>query len=200
MGNIETVYELRNNFKQMLLSPSEILSTGFPYMDIASDLVSNEIDAEVIAEKFFNYYNNQNIALRSATISVINTEYLEKLAFLMRDIYRQYANQYNQKEGLLFSTESVAQYDRTYSNYFFDFKQFLTCFRENNSYCDILSLLSVIQPYYKHTDKMFSVLDLDGTAGLSIYIPDNYEQRKNLHTYYATLDWVKDSNAAVLFE
>lgn len=83
---------------------------------------------------------------------------------------------------------------------FFDFQQFLTCFRENNSYYDILSLLSIIQPYYKHTDKMFSVLDLYGTTGLSIYIPNNYEQRRYLHTYYATLDWAKDSNAIILFE
>ena len=37
----------------------------------------------------------------------------------MQNIYQQYADQDIQKEGLLFSTESVAQYDRTYSNYFF---------------------------------------------------------------------------------
>jgi hypothetical protein len=200
MGNIETAYELKNSFKYMLLSPSEILSTGFPYTDIAGDLVSDNLAVETVAEKFFNYYNNQNLALRSATISVINTEYLEELSFCMREVYQQYAehNTFN----MALPIETVVQYDRTYSNYFFDFQQFLNYAFVNtsNSYLDILSLLQNVQPYYRHTDTMFSTLDLSKTTGLSIYIPNNYEQREELHQYYKTLNWAKDSNAIILFE
>jgi hypothetical protein len=194
MGTVEVTYELRNNFEYMILSPSEILSTGFPYMDIASDLVSDNINVESIAEKFFSYYNRQQNALQSATVSVVQAKHLENLAIKMRSAYRKYA------DNSPISTDVILQYDRTFSNYFFDFKQLLsyTFADTEDGYSDILAAWSSVLPYYKHTEKMFSALDLSETGGLSIYLPSHYEEREGLHDYYKTLEWAKDSHAATI--
>jgi hypothetical protein len=200
MGAVEVAYELRNSFEYMILSPSEILSTGFPYMDIASDLVSDEVKAEAIAEKFFSYYNRQQNALQSATVAVVEVKHLENLAVKMRSAYQKYA------AGITDTSPTpinfIAQYDRTLSNYFFDFRQLLayTFTDTQEGYSDILAAWSSAVPYYKHTEKMFSTLDLSQTGGLSIYLPSHYEERASLHGYYKTLEWARDSHAAaVLF-
>ena len=53
-------------------------------------------------------------------------------------------------------------------------------------------------PLYLHTDEIFASLDITDTSGLSIYIPNDYDKRKQLHEYYKKLSWTKDSNATVL--
>ncbi|MDR0712112.1 MAG: hypothetical protein LBF67_07200 [Prevotellaceae bacterium] len=198
MGSVEVAYELRNNFEYMILSPSEILSTGFPYMDIANDLVSDEVKAEAIAEKFFSYYSHQQNALQSATVTVVDAKQLENLALEMRNTYQKYAVGITDSSPI--PTDIISQYDRTLSNYFFDFRQFLayTFAGTQESHGNILAAWSNALPYYRHTEKMFSALDLSETGGLSIYIPNRYEERIGLHDYYKTLEWAKDSHAAAI--
>ena len=198
MGAVEVAYELRNNFERMILSPSEILSTGFPYMDIAGDLVSDELSAEAVAEKFFGYYSHQQNALQSATIAVVEAKHLENLALKMRGAYQKYAD--NIADSAANAAGVISQYDRTSSSYFFDFRQLLAyIFADTEEgYSDILEAWDSVVPYYKHTEKMFSTLDLSQTGGLSIYLPNHYEERESLHSYYKTLDWAKDSHAAAI--
>lgn len=43
MGSIEFAYELRKSFDTLILSPSEVLATSFPYDSIAGDPVSEKI-------------------------------------------------------------------------------------------------------------------------------------------------------------
>lgn len=196
MGCVEVAYELRNNFEYMILSPSEILSTGFPYIDIADDLVSDEVKADAIAEKFFSYYSRQPNALQSATVTVVDAKHLEDLAVEMRGAYQRYAAGIANNSPA--PTGVIAQYDRTLSSYFFDFRQFLayTFAGAEESCSNILAAWSRALPYYRHTEKMFSALDLSETGGLSIYLPNRYEERSSLHDYYKTLEWAADSHAA----
>ncbi|MDR1021804.1 MAG: hypothetical protein LBL94_00780 [Prevotellaceae bacterium] len=196
MGAVEVAYELRNNFDYMVLSPSEILPNGFPYADIAADLVSNEVKAEAIAEKFFSYYSRQQNTLQSAAIAVVEVKHLENLALKMRGVYQKYAAGIT--DSAPHPTDVISQYDRSLSNYFFDFRQLLayTFSDTEEGYADILAAWSSVLPYYKHTEKMFSTLDLSHTGGLSIYLPSHYDERVSLHGYYKTLSWAKDSHAA----
>jgi hypothetical protein len=200
MGAVEVAYELRRNFDYMVLSPSEILPAGFPYADIAPHLVSNEVNAEAIAENFFSYYNLQQNTLQSAAVAVVDVKHLENLAFKMRGVYQKYAASITDSTPI--PIDVVSQYDRTLSNYFFDFGQLLayTFADTEEGYSDILAAWSSVLPYYRHTEKMFSTLDLSQTSGLSIYLPNHYGERASLHGYYKTLDWAKDSHAAdILF-
>lgn len=198
MGCIEVAYELKDHFDQMILSPSEILANGFPYKEIVNELISNKVDAENIANSFYNsYFINEN-ALQSATIAIINSNYLNRFSEEIKNIYEAYSTlEKKQKDYLML----IPQYDRTTSNYFFDLKTFMTQIAHFVDYDteNIEKIWDKMVPYYAHTPKMFSTLELSGTTGLSVYIPNNYNERTFLHEYYQTLKWAKDCNLDDLF-
>lgn len=199
MGNIETAYELKDYFDYMILSPSEILSMGYPYVEVACDLISDDVKVQNIADKYFTYYANKKNAFCSATISVVNCQYLMELAQCMQKYYKRLSEQ--KKEGNFPFYDRITQYDRTKSNYFFDFKQFVTQSCNDKAILkDVLDVWSKVLISYKHTEKMFSVLDLSETSGLSIYIPNNYDKREKIHTYYKKLRWSEDSGASLLLD
>lgn len=197
MGTIEAAYEFRQACDYLIASPSEILSSGFPYIDIINNLVCDIVDPLEVAEKIFNYYNNQKGIMQSAAISIIDTRYLTKLALEMELVYMDYLSC---RDSLPIS--SFLQYDRTGSNYFFDFKNFIFSLSEQTKkdYSGILNCYQDTLPYYMHTVKMFNTLDLTGTEGLSIYIPNTFLTRSELHAYYKSLSWAQDSHAGILFD
>jgi hypothetical protein len=197
MGAIEVAYEMRDVCDYLIVSPSEILSSGFPYMDIAESLLSLELQPVEIAQIFFNHYNNQTTpTLQSATISVVDTKYLYDLALNMRAIYADYV-MYKSDVAV----DELPQYDRTSSNYFFDFKNFILYIskQSQNDYKELTSFYDKVVKYYQHTPKMFVTLDLSATTGLSLYMPNNYETREDLHAYYQGLLWTQESHAVLLF-
>jgi hypothetical protein len=197
MGTIEVAYELRKSCDYLLVSPSEIVSSGFPYIDIVDDFTHNAINPLAIAVKFFNYYSNKKNALQSATISVIDTRYLTDLASKMKPLYADYVLC---KDKI--PIHELTQYDRTVSNYFFDFKSFVSFVsgQTKNDYSDVLKTYEKALPFYLHTSKMFDALDLIGTSGLSVYVPNTFIKRSELHEYYKTLLWFQDSHADILFD
>jgi hypothetical protein len=197
MGTIEAAYELRKVCDYLIASPSEILSSGFPYIDIVNNLTRDTVKPLEIAEKIFSYYNNQKGVMQSAAISVVDTRYLTNLALEMEAAYADY---FPYRDSLLIP--DLLQYDRTESNYFFDFKNFILSISEQTKkdYSNILSCYQKVLPYYLHTAKMFSALDLTGTEGLSIYVPNTFLTRSELHAYYKSLSWTQDSHAGILFD
>jgi hypothetical protein len=197
MGTVEVAYELRNVCDYLLMSPTEIAASGFPYEKAVNYLTEPIIDPLAIAVLFFNYYNEQKNALQSAAISVIQTRYLEELAINMEIVYQDYILY---RENI--SLQEFKQYDRSLSNYFFDYKDFIlqiSKFSKNN-YQYVLNLYKKINPFYLHTQKMYGILELSGTYGLSVYIPNTFFNRSDLHEYYKSLSWAQDSGAILLFD
>jgi hypothetical protein len=197
MGAIEVAYELRDVCDYLLVSPAEILSSGFPYGDIIYELTHNTADPLAIALKYFSYYSDQKGASQSAAISVIDTRYLRDLANEMAQVYDDYTS-YRDEVAI----NELLQYDRTGSNYFFDFKDFIVNVSEKTGkdYGNLMYYYKKAVPNYLHTSKMFNSLDLTGTAGLSVYIPNTFITRNELHEYYKSLEWAQDSCVNFLFD
>ena len=183
MGSLETAFQMRKCADYLILSPSEVLSRGFPYDKIAQYLVEAENCAEEICKSFYDCYSVKQNAFCSATISLEDTKWLDSLAESMNFFYND----------LCFSDSIAAkipQYDRTFSGYFFDFQEFVKLYCKNEKIKDdILKKYNFAVKKYLHTQKMFSVLDLKDTYGLSIYVPNNFASRKKVHEYYKKLDW-----------
>jgi hypothetical protein len=197
MGAVEVAYELRNVCDYLIMSPTEIVANGFPYEKIVNYLTEPTIDPLAIAVHFFNFYNEQKNALQSAAISIIQTRYLEELALNMENIYQDYILC---RENI--SLQKFKQYDRSLSNYFFDYKDFIlqiSKFSENN-YQYVLNLYEKVNPFYLHTQKMYGIFELSGTYGLSIYIPNTFFNRSDLHEHYKSLSWAQASGAMLLFD
>jgi hypothetical protein len=188
MGGVETAYQLRKNADFLILSPSEILSKGFPYKEITRFLVEKQNNAERLCTASYHYYAAKQNAFKSATITLVETRCLEKLAVAMSHFYKSISLSFSD-DSLL---NEIPQYDRTYSNVYFDFVGFVkNCCSDSTLKSEILSSYYLAVKRYFRTEKMFSSLDLTKTHGLSIYIPNDSNKKDAVYEYYKELDWFR---------
>src|SRR5690606_451936 len=80
MASIEAIYELRNNARYILASPTEVLSSSYPYGQIVPYLFGGKNELIKIGQSFINYYQSLGGEYASATVSLIDTEALPALA------------------------------------------------------------------------------------------------------------------------
>jgi len=86
MGSVEVAYELKDKTDYLIASSTETIAEGFPYDQIIPELLQSKIDYNAIAQRYFNYYNAQSWAYQSATVSVVETQYLSGLATAMKQL------------------------------------------------------------------------------------------------------------------
>ena len=84
MGSVEALYDLRNNAKQIIASPTEVMGNGFPYHQILPLLFAANIDAAKVAQVYVDSYRGTTYP--SASVGVINTSELEALATTVKDL------------------------------------------------------------------------------------------------------------------
>lgn len=92
MGNVETIYELRNQAQMIVASPTELSIDGMPYernVPVMFDPGLNVEDAAVaMAENTYKYYEaDENGMDDGCQIAVYRTSELEGLASVTRPIY-----------------------------------------------------------------------------------------------------------------
>src|SRR5690606_447791 len=80
MASIKVVYELRNNAQYILASPTEVLSSSYPYGQIVPYLFGGKDGLIKIGQTFMNYYLSFEGEYASATVSLIDTHHLPLLA------------------------------------------------------------------------------------------------------------------------
>ncbi len=85
MASIECVYELKDKAEYIIASPSETLTTGFPYNVVLPYFFTRKVNLPEIAKGFYNYYNTGN-SNSFGNISVTKTNELEALADITREI------------------------------------------------------------------------------------------------------------------
>ena len=82
MGNIESVYELRNATNYIVGSPCEVMGYGFPYNHIMQYMLMNRgtsYDLDKLCSTYVDYYRT-NASTPSACVALTNTSELEALA------------------------------------------------------------------------------------------------------------------------
>ncbi len=95
MGNIETIYALRNKAPCMLVSPTEIISPGFTsiYDKVLSKLYDAKADLQAVAELFYRYFDAQQGAYRGAAVTLVNTVSTTSLAEACRPVLQRVARE-----------------------------------------------------------------------------------------------------------
>lgn len=195
MSSIEVAYELRNSTKYLIASPTEILSSGYPYRKITPLLFDESFRPKEVANTFCDSYLEQKGVLKSASIAVINTNKLDALASLVYQINSKYKNK------KMVSTDSIQQFDRQKVYLLFDLKQTLSF------QLDMLSDNSLKESFNNvwsecimceyHTNNILGTLKLANCNGISTFIPT--KRQINLFNYYKTLSWYKASSYETLF-
>jgi len=186
MASIEVLYELKDKAKYILSSPSEILSTSFPYKESINKLFLSVEGLKSVAQSFLAYYQNQNGLYQSATISLIQTSNLDAIAIETKKLLESISriNPYN------ISKVQQLTFDTSNNVVSYDFSSFLKNNYEYNAYSELDNAIQKAV-LLKGNTKYFLGKEIAEYCGLTIYIPELNDPYSN---YYKSLNWSKDSN------
>ena len=187
MAGVEIAYELKNKTRYIVGSSAEILSPGFT--DVYPKLLAQLCDTSAstqhrltnLAKTYFDHYDSQNGQTRSATISVIKTEGLDKLAQAVKTML-PYQNA---------NTQIVQHFDRNTHHLFFDLEDYVQQ-AKNPPTEDIRQILGEIVVYQQATPTFmpqYGGFTINRHCGLTTYI----EQKEfpYLNQQYANLKWAQ---------
>ncbi|MCL1933294.1 MAG: clostripain-related cysteine peptidase [Candidatus Azobacteroides sp.] len=192
MGSVEVAYELKDKTDYIIASSTETVYTGFPYEQVIPRLIQPRIDFNAVAQSYFDYYNSQQGAYQSATVSVIDTRYLSDLASGMKQLCEN-----NPVNLQTFDRTSVQRLDVYEEQYVFDLLDFTDKLFPNANKTDFIAQLNKTVLYKNHTSRFLMAYDINTYCGLSCYIP--LADRNDLNTYYKTLKWYNDAGLNYLF-
>lgn len=194
MSSIEVLYQLRNSASCIVASPAEVLADGFAYSVITPLLVENKLDGAKLSKTYFDFYDSKTGASRSATIAAVDCSKLESLAVAVKAVVDKYASVIDNDE----MRTKVGQYDRIARNeYMYDLKTYIT--QVIKAYANPASVeveltsfnaaFDATLLYEAHTPFMINELSLDGTYGISGYIPNKSAAKYVANEYFKTLEW-----------
>ena len=192
MSQVEVAYELRHAADYLILSPAEVISTGFPYFNITKDLLAtnnarqNVID---IARGFIDYYKNE-ASYHWATIAVVKLDELQALTDISFSIMKQYQGNISKFDlSKLNSFQNNYGYGRRpldYSSY--DFRAFIRELADGNLPITFEEQLdrTIIYKDYVNLNPLVNI-DVETYSGIGCYIPhDGYD---NWNNYFKNLSW-----------
>lgn len=173
MGCVEVAYELRDACRQVAFSQAEVLAEGFDYTTLSTRLLKGETpDIEGVCKDFYDLYNSKTGEEHSATISLVNTSKMERLAAVCRDLFSKYRSAISALDYT-----KVQGYFGGSSRWFFDLEDILVkagISEEEKAALD--SALSECIIYKGCTGQYYSAIDysvhtVDSFCGLSMYLP-----------------------------
>lgn len=186
MGSVEVAYQMKDSVDYVIASPTEILSTGFPYSSIMKHIFKTPMDLEAVAAEYYDYYNFQGGQMRSATISLVKTEALEELAKETKEVLEKYGDNIDN-----ISLTDVQRYFRYNKSWFFDLGDFIRAIASPEDALPALQALEDAVIFKAATPLFLDIrIDPDKFSGISTYIPFSPADSL-LNEYYKTLEWNK---------
>lgn len=190
MMGIEIAYQLRNKCDYIGGYPTEDWSEGMNYQTTLPMLMDPTADLASAGKAFFDYYNDQDVAV---TVTVIATDGLDRLAQIAADIY---AN------GSRPATSSGLQNYSRLRNGMYDFGQYTKRYLNfSNSIAadmerEFDTALREMTIYAGCSNKDFNgtayAFDPAKYSGFSCHFPGSSTQKAE--EYYKSLDWVQRVN------
>lgn len=182
MGNIETLYQLREKTSTIVGSVLEIHMDGMPYHLTMPYLLRKDPDLEMAAQEFFDYYNESSIAV---SISITDTEYLPMLADAASKYFRM-----GTPPTVL---SNIQNYSRLSGHPFYDMGQLLNAYTgintETSDYLKEALAKTVKFKLISPRDFNHHSINVAGYSGLSMH---NFKGRDDQYEdFYRELDWFK---------
>jgi hypothetical protein len=185
-GAVEVAWELRDVCDRMVVSPTEILTTGMGYSVLSWYMLAYEqAQLEDYCLDYYDYYNSQDGSYRSGTISLVECTRLQPLAETFRDIVDAH------RDALVYSklVSRVQRYyySSTQLSFFYDLRDLAAQIGASpDELARLDAALAAAIPVHYETDKFFD-LKLERCCGLSVYLPD--PSRPVLNSFYRDLGW-----------
>lgn len=195
MGSVEVAYALMDKCDVIGASPSEVLAAGFDYTKMAASLIGGtEPDPQRVCSDYYLYYSRQEGQYCSATIALVRTSPLERLAQVCKGIIDRH------REGLaalrLNGSLSAAAQPYFYSrsrHWHYDLRDVLS--KGGASEAELAEFDAVMTDciVYKNATPEFLGTPIRFFSGLSTYLPS--DGSKYLDLKYRDIPW----NRAVEF-
>ncbi len=180
MGNVESMYELRDAAEWVVASPAETPYDGAPYdVSLASLFAPVPEGLCESARLVYDYYLQQpSLTMRSSTVSVYKMSALEELADAVTDAYAST----DQVESL----GGIQQYGfprsmAYFPDLFFDFEDYMTA-RGAMTLRVESALSDVIYAYYA-TPTMWGLYPMDNVCGMSVFPYEELSLAGNRYSY-----------------
>jgi hypothetical protein len=167
-------------------------SSGFLYDLIIPELTSSTPDLRKSAESYFNYYQQQSGAFRSATVSLINTKELDNLARVTNQLISGQTF-----DIVSFDRTSVQHLDVYDEQYTFDFLDFITKAFPEADNRPLIEQFEKTVLYKAHTAEFIEMFEINAYCGLSCYIL--HISRNDLNSYYQQLGWYQAGGYNIYF-
>lgn len=184
-GCVELAYELKDLCDYLVVSPTEILTTGMIYDRLVRLLMGgNQPDLKAYCEAFYDFYNEKTGTLRSGTITLVDCSKLEALAEAFRAVLDAHRNALRPE---LIGTVQRYYYPSSNLRFYYDLRDLAMQLGATGAEMTALdAALEACVPYHAETPSFFD-LELERCCGLSIYIPE--PSRTQLNNQYKTLSW-----------
>lgn len=190
MAGVEVAYELKDKTKYIVGSSAEMLSPGFTdfYPGILNELCHPLISVETklvnLANIYFDHYNRKQGQNRSATISVIRTEGLNRLSEAVK----------RGSLGANVNVRRIQHFDRYQYRLFFDLGDYAEQTNTRGS-AEIMSCIDDVMVLRLSTPTFlpaFHGFAIKRHSGLTIYVEQ--EEFPYLNQKYKELKWSKSLN------
>lgn len=190
MMGVEVAYQLRNKCDYIAGYPTEDWSMGMNYETTLPMLVASKPDLAGAGKAFFDYYNNQNLAV---TVTVMKTDGFDRLAQAAAEIYASGPRPVNSLGLQNYSRLKTAMYDfGQYTKRYLNFSapeaaelesEFDAALREMTVYAGCST---------KNFNGTQNAFDPAKYSGLSCHFPGTASEA--YESYYQSLDWTKRVN------
>ncbi len=171
-GGVELAYGLKDKADYIIGSPAEVLADGmFDYSTLLRYLLyGSSADLPGLARNSFLMYDTvSNVTYRSATVSLIKTSGLERLASVCKDLSGRYSSSI-----AAVSPGKVQGFFRLGRHYFYDLKDIFEKSGVSSGDLDVLQgALDACLPYKAATPSFLSEFDIRTCCGLTMYLPSN---------------------------
>ncbi len=147
----EVAYDLRNATNTLIASTSEVMAAGMPYAKVFQYLAAPQPNFSQLVNDYIAYYQSTDTPY--ATIGVINTQYIQPMAQLMRQV----------NATCTWSTANNYQLQDLDGSYFsptvyFDFGSYARALFGSNLalYSQYQALMAQLVPYKGNTEKIYN--------------------------------------------
>ncbi len=190
MMGIEVAYQFRDKCDFIAGYPTEDWAEGMNYSTTLPMLVAPKPDLAGAGKAFFDYYNNQNLAV---TVTVMTTEGFDRLAEAAADIYANGSRPANSLGLQNYSRLKTPMYDfGQYTKRYLNFSDPKAAELE----AEFDAALRDITIYAACSTKNFNgtnnAFDPAKYSGLSCHFPGTASEE--FESYYQSLDWTKRTN------
>ena len=205
MQSIEVAYELRNTTRFIIASPAEIPGPGAPYHRIIKPMFEIPLDANQIADEYFQEYHNEDregeLRNYGVVLSVLDCTNLENLANKTAEIITRYISKESMPrlddlQRYCPSPIPVPIKNEELRPSYYDMNAFMQRLITNeDDYLSWKEALNRAIPYSAATPWWLSMssgrefVDFNSFSGISCYVPQSDSSYTELNTQFRTTSW-----------